>query len=145
MLTFSIVVLAITVASRTFGLTLGEDRFAFLTGMFFGSRLAEFGLGMLLARWLSENRSPLATRLHLWRVCGLAYVAGLAASIFLPTTIFSPLLVSTGMTGFFYLTCRKLTAERWPARFLSLIGTLSFGVFLIHQAPMDWLVGALWA
>ncbi len=130
---FFAVAVALTVVSRSVGLFLPSIRYYWLTGLFFGSRLAEFAAGMVVAWWLARgaHEPPVARVLPAAILC---YIAGLAASCFLPTVVVSNLLVTLGMTGVFYAVARS-TARAAPWQRL---GAASYAIFLLHQPPLKW-------
>jgi hypothetical protein len=131
-----------TVASRAVGIAWSSHRYFWLTGMFFGSRLAEFAAGMVVAIWIAERRAgqpaPAARPARIVLFGAGCYLAGLGASIFLWGALVSNLLVTIGLTGLFWgLWC---VLRRWaPAdRAMIWLGAASYAVFLLHQAPLRW-------
>src|SRR5262249_8633780 len=89
--------LAFTIVSRGIGVALPAIRYDWLTGMFFGSRLAEFAAGMVAAWWIMNGRALPGIG---WAVA--SYVLGFGAQFFLPTVVVSNLLITLGMAGVFY-------------------------------------------
>jgi peptidoglycan/LPS O-acetylase OafA/YrhL len=127
--------LAFTVISRGIGLMMPTIRYDWLTGMFFGSRLAEFASGMVAAWWLARSSEPSVTRVLPWAI--VLYVLGLGAQVFLPTVVVSNLLVTLGMTGIFFGIWRLA-----PMPWLTRLGIASYAIFLLHQPPLKWT--AVW-
>src|SRR5581483_406852 len=120
--------LAFTIVSRGIGLAMPTIRYDWLTGMFFGSRLAEFAAGMVAASWIAEGRELPGFG---WAIG--SYILGFGAQFFLPTVVVSNLLITLGMTGIFY--------AMWRATRLSILtslGAASYAIFLLHQPPLKW-------
>lgn len=136
--------LAATIASRTWGLLYIDAPYAWLTGAFFGTRLAEFAAGMVLARRLAPNgrsRPAPARKVLAWALP--TWAAGLGASLTIPGSVVAPLLVSLGLTGLFYAAWAGLL-KRWrPTRRLTTwVGRESYGIYLLHHTPLLWAAGA---
>jgi peptidoglycan/LPS O-acetylase OafA/YrhL len=141
---FFLAALAFTIASRAIGLTLPDERYAWLTGRFFGSRLAEFAAGMVLAQLIFSRRDradapakPGLIAMLGWSVS--CYALGLFASFWLVGALVSNLLVTIGMTGLFWVVWQSMlrpvpqlaSASQW-------LGRRSYAVFLLHQPPLQW-------
>jgi peptidoglycan/LPS O-acetylase OafA/YrhL len=143
---FFLITLAFTILSRGAGLAgirYSNELFFWMTGIFFGARLAEFTLGMALAALVVENGRAIASITRSpWflPISFLAYVLGLSASVLWIGALISNLLVTAGFCGLFYSAWRRGIKDR--LRFLTKpiiwIGMNSFGVFLLHQAPLIW-------
>ena len=95
-----------TLVSRAVGIAWSSHRYFWLTGMFFGSRLAEFAAGMVVAIWIARRAATDIPRaLQPGRIvlgAAACYLVGLGASIFLWGALVSNLLVTVGLTGLFY-------------------------------------------
>ncbi|HEV7704590.1 MAG TPA: acyltransferase family protein [Gemmatimonadaceae bacterium] len=137
--------LVLTVAARGIGLALPRGRYAWLTGLFFASRLAEFAVGMVLAQMIVSRRarasaSPAAPpTLAIFAMSLLCYGLGLAASLTLAGALVSNLLVTVGMTGLFYAIWQSvLRPEPRLASSAQWLGRRSYAVFLLHQPPLQW-------
>jgi SGNH hydrolase-like domain, acetyltransferase AlgX len=137
---FLLITLLITVASRAAGLGMGELRYDWLTGLFAGSRLAEFAAGMALAKYLTSHDDAELLRARWLLPLSLAvYALGLAASLWLPTVVVSNLLVTVGLSGLFAWSWQWLfrpvplldQSAQW-------LGRVSFAVFLVHQPLLKW-------
>lgn len=138
---FLLLSLVFTVLCRLYGILFSGHLYFWMTGMFFGTRLAEFTLGMGLAYYLLKERQRKETvpvKKILAPSAGL-YALGFTCSLFLYGSLISNFLVTAGMTGIFY--CLWEGAIR---RFnildsmMKWIGERSYGVFLLHQAPLMW-------
>jgi peptidoglycan/LPS O-acetylase OafA/YrhL len=134
--------LAITIASRGFGILYSPHLYMWMTGMFAGTRLAEFTAGMVAAWWLAEGQAngrkqPAAGRVAAWAI--VIYVAGLACSVTLTGSLVSNLLVTLGLSGLFYGLWRLLRANLHPAATgIAALGASSYAIYLLHQPLLDW-------
>jgi len=139
---FLVAAVVITLAARGIGLGLPRGRYAWLTGLFFASRLAEFVVGMVLAQMIVSRREKASLAPSTLAIVALAlpcYLLGLAASFTLPGALVSNLLVTVGMTGIFWAVWQSLlrpvprlaSSAQW-------LGKRSYAVFLLHQAPLQW-------
>jgi peptidoglycan/LPS O-acetylase OafA/YrhL len=141
---FFLAALAITIAARGIGLELPRGRYAWLTGLFFASRLAEFAVGMVLAQMMvarraSVNEPPAPSVLAVSVIALVCYVVGLGASFTLPGALVSNLLVTVGMTGLFWVIWKwVLRPEPHLASSAQWLGRRSYAVFLLHQPPLQW-------
>jgi peptidoglycan/LPS O-acetylase OafA/YrhL len=139
--------LAITIASREFGILYSPHLYMWMTGMFAGTRLAEFTAGMVVAWWLAEGRTkgrtqPAAGRVAAW--AAVVYLAGLACSVTLTGSLISNLLVSLGLSGLFYGMWRLLRAHiPMAAAGISAVGASSYAIYLLHQPLLQWTHVAL--
>jgi peptidoglycan/LPS O-acetylase OafA/YrhL len=139
---FFVATFVFTLASRAIGIELSHNRYFWLTGMFFGSRLAEFTAGMCAAVWIAR-RPPFRAqdeRGLLPIVVGAAacYLLGLGASIFLWGALVSNLLVTVGLTGLAYALWQGIRKLEPLARGVTWLGAASYAVFLLHQTPLRW-------
>ena len=141
---FFALALVVTLAARAIGLELPRGRYAWLTGLFFASRLAEFAVGMVLAQVIVSRRAramapPAPSTLAIFAMSLLCYVVGLAASFTLPGALVSNLLVTVGMTGIFWAVWQTmLRPEPHLASSAQWLGRRSYAVFLLHQPPLQW-------
>lgn len=147
---FFMLTLGFTILSRGLGLEgfrYSDSLYFWMTGIFFGTRLVEFTLGMALAAVLlrREEAGKNMPRLgHILVFSLLIYLLGLAASIFWLGTLVSNLLVTTGMCGLFYVAwCAVKKYLAFLTKPVIWIGVNSFGVFLLHQAPINWTVNII--
>lgn len=143
---FFLLALGFTILSRGAGIAgirYSNELFSWMTGIFFGTRLAEFALGMVLADYLwrkQDEGMPLPRLSRFLPLSLLVYLAGLLASMVWAGTLVSNLLVTAGLCGLFYSIWQwgvrgRLAVLRRP---LIWLGVNSFGAFLLHQAPLNW-------
>jgi len=111
----------------------------YLLGAFFGCRLWEFALGMVLAVWYQEDRARVDRRL--FSLGGLAagaaiYTAGLYSYDSALTYTLTDGLIGTGL--FVILANLAWSARRLPRieRAITYVGIWSYGFYLIHQPYM---------
>ena len=134
--------LILTVASREIGILYSPHLYVWMSGMFAGSRLAEFTAGMAVAWWLAVARQagrndPLPSRIMLWAAA--VYAAGLACSVTLTGSLVSNLLVTLGLSGLFFGAWRLIRTYVPPAATgLAAIGASSYAIYLVHQPPLSW-------
>lgn len=139
------ITLSFTLLSRLLGLlhlTYANDLYYWMTGLFFGTRLFEFTLGMLFAKLFIESEGTFILKLKTNKLLiysGITYVIGFAASLFYISTLISNILITLGMSGLFLVLWRWVEAlipksQNW----LIWIGKVSFPVFLVHQSFMIW-------
>ncbi|NQV26017.1 MAG: acyltransferase family protein [Rhodopirellula sp.] len=124
------------------GLHYGNSLYLSMTGLFCGTRLAEFTVGMAAGEFafrLARGEVVLPARRQ--RLAGVVacYLVGIGCSLVLPGTIVSNLLVSIGLTGLLFFLWDDLL-KRIPlvAPLLVWLGVESFGVFLLHHPPLMW-------
>ena len=134
--------LAITIVSRGAGIRYSPHLYMWMTGMFGGTRLAEFSAGMVAAWWLAGapatgRTQPAAGRVAAW--AAVAYAAGLACSVTLTGSLISNLLVTLGLSGLFYGMWRLLR-DHVPAAAtaITVLGASSYAVYLLHQPLLAW-------
>jgi peptidoglycan/LPS O-acetylase OafA/YrhL len=123
------------------GIHPGENVYFTMTGMFCGTRLAEFAVGMATAKvamHLKEASIP-EPREFVAKSCLACYIIGFAASWFWYGAIVANLLVSIGITGVLYFAWNTwLARSKRITAMLGWIGTESFAIFLIHQPMLMW-------
>ena len=141
---FFVLALVVTLAARAIGLELPRGRYAWLTGLFFASRLAEFAVGMVIAQMIVARRnraaaSPRPAVLTLAAASFVCYALGLLASFTLWGALVSNLLVTVGMTGLFWaIWVSVLRPVPVVAASTQWLGRRSYAVFLLHQPPLQW-------
>ena len=143
---FIILALSITVVFRLMGLwgfTYNQNLYYWMTGLFFGTRLAEFAAGMVLGYLIHESaqgkfKIPKTVVISSGSV--LLYLIGFGLQLFYYTTVLSNFFVSIGLTGIFYGAYKTIEKLRFKPieKVIVWIGSFSFGIYLIHQAPMRW-------
>jgi len=144
---FLILTFLVTVSSRLIGimgLFYHGNLFNWMTGIFGGTRLFEFTFGMYLGYLLFNNNLSfsklLDSKLKLFLISLGIYVAGFICSWTYTGSLFSMMLISTGLSGLFYslykFCFRKNNAiqNSWIW-----IGRNSFSVFLLHQPFMEYV------
>jgi peptidoglycan/LPS O-acetylase OafA/YrhL len=143
---FLIAALTFTFISRFLGLEgirYSQSLYYWMTGIFFGTRLAEFAVGMALASWLLYSDQTVLNKFSgLGKILGLStgvYVLGIICSFFWYTTIVSNLLVTLGLSGLFYCLWEGwVRKSRWSTGTVTWIGVYAYPVYLIHQTPLIW-------
>lgn len=135
--------LLVTLGARLWGILYSSSLYYWMTGMFFGTRLAEFAAGMVLARYLGKGGVIPGAR---WTggVSAALYLVGFGCSLTLPATLLSNLLITLGLTGLFHMLWTA-ALRRIPgvAALLEWVGRESYGVFLVHQPFIGWAVWGL--
>ena len=137
--TFLLIAFSVTFASRILGLLAVDGLYFWMTGIFAGTRLAEFALGMVIGRTLAADpgmEERVGHRVLPW--AAVTYAAGLAASLTMAGSVVASVLVAAGLSGLGYALWRRVRRHHRPARALTWIGTASFAVFLLHQPPLSW-------
>lgn len=138
--------MAITLLSRGAGLLgfrYSDSLYNWMTGVFFGTRLAEFALGMALAWVMVHGRERVEGYLRVSRVLPISigvYLAGLCASFLWAGTLVSNILVTAGLSGLFYALWEGIVKRFLPGlqKPLLWIGVSSFGLYLLHQPLLEW-------
>ncbi len=130
-----------------FGVPSQWNLYYWMTGVFCGTRLAEFTVGMALAAHLHRIHAgeskprPTSRLLFVSLAC---YATGFACSLTWYGTVVSNLMVSVGLTGLFFSAWKTLLSRNASvAAGLTWIGVESFSVFLLHQPPMKWSIDLL--
>lgn len=139
---FLVITFGATFAARLYGILYSKSLYYWMTGIFFGTRLAEFSAGMAIAALLYRSYRHGSKIPGTGRVFALSfgvYILGLICSFTLPGSIFSNLLVTLGMSGLLY-TVWKILSKRFSsmARVIVWIGVESYAIFLLHQTPLKW-------
>ncbi len=131
-----------TIVSRYVILSLPENSGALLQGAFFGCRLWEFALGMVIGIGLRESRAavermvlggwPLLAALAIYAVGLYTYGSTLTYTV-------TDALTGTGM--FIILANLALWAEAVPRAgwALARVGAYCYGLYLLHQPYVIWL------
>lgn len=145
--TFLIASFLFTIISRAAGLlnlTYSDNLLHWMMGIFFGTRLFEFAIGMALAKlFLEKQIDPMKFSFsNIFLVSFPVYIIGFLCSLFYPTTLISAPLLTIGLSGLFLLFWKAIVnylpllkpGVRW-------IGLVSFSVFLIHQPFLVWVSG----
>jgi peptidoglycan/LPS O-acetylase OafA/YrhL/lysophospholipase L1-like esterase len=145
---FLLVTLFITLASRLAGLmdvTYSNSLYFWMTGLFFGTRLFEFTIGMYLGYLLYRQDEKLLNLLNnekkilLYSI--LIYALGFGLSLTYAGSLFSNILISIGLSGIFYGIYRMIQSKRIKG-LIGQVGLLAFPVFLIHQPFMEYISNA---
>jgi peptidoglycan/LPS O-acetylase OafA/YrhL len=139
---FLVLAVALTVVARGAGILFSGSLYFWMMGMFAGTRLAEFAVGMVVG-WVvvRQGRDALATAALPRLLAGALglYVAGLLASFVLPGTLVSNLLVTLGLVGLFGWLWRAVVLRAAVlTRFVMFAGAVSYPVFLLHQPFLIW-------
>ncbi|MEL7062256.1 MAG: acyltransferase family protein [Bacteroidota bacterium] len=137
-LPFLLLTIGLTIATRLggmFGLRFNESPYFWELGIFFGSRLAEFAMGMVLARWVHQPDSHSFRERSLLIVSIPAFVVGVAAMYWEWGRLVFPILTTLGMTGIFYFFFQK-TQKGLLGRAMIWLGVHSYAIFLFHQVPL---------
>jgi peptidoglycan/LPS O-acetylase OafA/YrhL len=143
--TFLVTTLAFTFGSRLaglFGLGYSDNLYFWMTGIFFGTRLAEFSVGMAAAVWYLESQKcgkelPSTGTILGWST--LIYASGLGCSLTWYGAIVSNLMVTIGLCGMFYVIWQTVSRRSYMlARAITWVGVESYSVFLLHQVPLQW-------
>ncbi len=139
---FLIITFIFTVLSRLYGLLFSNSLTAWMMGAFFGTRLAEFASGMLIALYLKqrqEKKQNLPKVGQIFFSSMFIYIVGFLCSLFWYGTIVSKLLLSLGSAGIFLGIWQGLLSKKHVlATAMFWIGTETYGVFLFHQTPLQW-------
>jgi len=133
---------AITIVSREIGIGFSSHLYMWMSGMFAGTRLAEFTAGMVAAWWLSAARTAGRADPSPGRVTATAaaiYGVGIACSLTLVGSLVANLLVTLGLCGLFYGAWRFSRAYvPVAATGITTLGASSYAVYLLHQPPLSW-------
>jgi len=142
---FLAITIGITILSRIAGLmgiTYSERLEYWMTGIFAGTRLSEFALGMVLAKLIAEKRfDPLKVKTGtLFFTSFFLYITGFICSLFYASTILSNTFITIGLAGVF-LSVSKMIEFRIPSisNAIKWTGVISFPLFLLHQPLMSWI------
>ena len=142
---FLVITLAFTFGSRLAGIAgvrYSDSLYFWMTGIFFGTRLAEFTVGMAAAVWYLESQRggrsiPPVITILVWSL--FTYLAGLGCSFTWPGTIVSNLMVTIALCGMFYVIWQAVFKKShvW-ARIITWVGVESYSVYLLHQVLLQW-------
>jgi peptidoglycan/LPS O-acetylase OafA/YrhL len=142
--TFLLVTFGFTVLSRAAGLlnvTYSSNLEYWMMGIFFGTRLSEFAIGMALAKLFIEkqiNPANLSVS-RLLPLSAVLYIIGFICSLFYATTLISSTFITVGLCGLFLVLWKAIESHLLLLKpIVKWIGLASFPVFLIHQPFMVW-------
>ena len=133
---------AFTLVCRLYGLMYSDGLFYWMAGIFFGTRLAEFTTGMVVATFLitfrkTENKTPNMTHILGWS--SVSYFVGLLCSFTWAGSLVSNLLVTIGMAGILFVLWQGFLSKiGFIARGICWIGVQSYLIYLLHQTPLKW-------
>lgn len=136
--------LIITILSRSAGIlgyTFSGDLYAWMTGLFGGTRLFEFSFGMYIG-FLLQNKNIRLTEImdnktRLLLISMIIYLTGFGASWTYVGSIFSNMLITIGLSGIFYSIYELIIQKNKSIKTSMLwIGKNSFSAFLLHQPFM---------
>lgn len=146
--TFIIITLLFTLISRAAGLlhlTYNDNLSYWMMGIFFGTRLFEFSIGMVLAKLFTEKHidPEKISFSHILMFSIPLYIVGFILSLFYVTTVISGPMITLGLCGIFLLLW-KAVKKYIPViiPFVIWIGLVSFPVFLLHQPFLQWVSGS---
>ncbi len=144
---FLIITLAITLLSRLAGIldfTYSNSMYRWMTGLFFGTRLFEFTLGMYLGYLYFQKNKNLLNLLNerkkVLMYSILIYLGGFGLSLTYAGSLFSNILISIGLSGIFLGIYEAIKAG-YVQRLIGTMGVLAFPVFLIHQPVIEFISG----
>jgi len=137
------ITLLITILSRVAGLyhlTYSNNLYFWMTGLFAGTRLFEFTIGMALAKLLISKPDLIkwfsAKPLSLLLVFILVYLVGFLSSWSYIGSLVSNILITIGLSGIFYGFYSFISRKNSIKKGILFIGRNSFSVFLLHQTFM---------
>jgi peptidoglycan/LPS O-acetylase OafA/YrhL len=142
---FLIVTVSITILSRLLGILNLQhlnSMYIWMNGSFFGTRLAEFAIGMGGAYFFYHKQESIISRFSTKNIAGIAaitYVLGVLASFTLWGSLISNLLVSLGLSGLFYGLWIGIEKMKFKMVNIAIlwIGINSYAIFLFHQFPLQ--------
>jgi peptidoglycan/LPS O-acetylase OafA/YrhL len=145
-ITFLVLTCAVTFISRALGIAGVQysSLYFWMTGIFAGTRLAEFAVGMVAADYFYRTVQAGGKIPGLKTVAAISspvYLFGLGCSFTWPGTIVANLFVTLGLSGIFYTLWEALKKQRFLAAAATWIGIEAYSVFLLHQAPLQWTRG----
>ena len=128
--------------SGLFGLRYSESLYFWMLGIFFGTRLAEFCAGMVLAALLKEGARGKVQQLgkpkYIFLFSILLLSLGLASSFVRYGSLVNYFLVTLGLSGLFYFIWKTVFEKRkLLSRFTTMIAFESYGIYLIHPLIMQ--------
>lgn len=144
LLYFISITLLVTILSRLAGIlhfTYSNNLYFWMTGLFAGTRLFEFTIGMVLAKIITEKPDLLkyiSVKPYLFFLGFLTvYVLGFLSSWTYTGSLISNIFITIGLSGIFYGLYHLSSQFKPFKKVLLFIGRNSFSVFLIHQPFMQ--------
>jgi peptidoglycan/LPS O-acetylase OafA/YrhL len=141
---FLAITFLITILSRLAGimhLTYSNNLYFWMTGLFAGTRVFEFAIGMVLAKLLSDKpdlRELFPYKPYILFIIFLTiYALGFVFSWTYTGSLISNILITIGLSGIFYGFYNLGSQFKLIKKSLLFIGRNSFSVFLIHQPFMQ--------
>jgi peptidoglycan/LPS O-acetylase OafA/YrhL len=124
--------------SGLFGLRYSESLYFWMLGIFFGTRLAEFCVGMVLAVLLKEGVRGRAQQLgkpkYVFLFSILILSLGLVSFFVRYGELVDYFLVTLGLSGLFYSAWKAVFEKRKRlTHFITMLGAESYGIYLVHQ------------
>ncbi len=137
---FLFITLIITISSRIAGIadfTYSNSLYFWMTGLFGGTRLFEFAIGMYLAHIFVNPEKGfqklLNKPLNIFIFSFFIYLTGFVCAWTYIGSLFSNIFITIGLSGVFYGVYSFLARVSFSKKIFSYIGKNSFVVFLIHQ------------
>jgi peptidoglycan/LPS O-acetylase OafA/YrhL/lysophospholipase L1-like esterase len=138
------ITLLITILSRMAGIfhiTYSNNLYFWMTGLFAGTRLFEFSVGMALAKIISDKSEfKIAIPFKPFGILLISigiYIFGFVSSWSYLGSLISNILITIGLSGIFYVFYNFGSSVKPVRETLLFIGRNSFSVFLIHQPFMQ--------
>ncbi len=136
---FVVLTISITIISRLAGLlniSYSNNLYYWMTGIFAGTRLFEFTVGMVFAKILASQPDfevLLNKPIKIFLFSLVFYCSGFVCSWTYVGSLFSNMLITLGLSGIFYSIYKITEGISSTKKILLFIGKNSFSVFLLHQ------------
>lgn len=137
---FLLLAFGLTLLSRLLGLAgirYSESLYYWMLGIFFGTRLAEFCIGMVFAVMIKEGAQVRLEQLRTPKYILFSSITllffGLAFSFIKYGILMEYFLVTMGLCGLFYYVWKVVFEKRrLQSKLIALIGFGSYGIYLVH-------------